>query len=129
MIYYINESSAPKPEISTNNNETTAIYRHTNKEKSTKKDIFDKMCEEQDYDAADKLVDQVGCDTCKKYKTSKQSAILYLHSKLKDYSYIFKISGSKFFLFELTVIGNKYKYVTFGEEDYTDDQYFSKISD
>lgn len=127
MIYLIKEAG-PIETISKSNEEISATYKFDNSNNTPEKQKFDKLCEEKDYDAADLLIDSVGCHVCRMYKTSKKSAIRYLHNKFKNYSYIFKIYGSKTFLFELTVIGNEYKYTTFGDESYTDDQYFSRIA-
>lgn len=96
----------------------------------TKKHI-DKMAYEEDYDTADEL-DYRATKVLKEYEDKgEEAAIKLLETEFKDYEYSMVLEeteyldyGAKAVTYTLSVIGDNTIFITSGDRDSSDDQYF-----
>ncbi len=107
---------------------------------TVKKNALDKAAEVDDYDKMNG-VDRIGSNAISVYTKSGAEAVRkYLDSELKDYDYQYALDDvreeygedvvskivDEYKNFTLRVFGNDYQYTTYGDENYSDDQYFTK---
>ena len=113
----------------------TKTTKHTIKSTSDNAETskrIDKYAEEEDYASAEKELDAKATKIIREYeKKGKDAALKMLENELKDYTYEMVIEdveyvdyGAKAVMYTLGVIGDKHAYVTTGDSDYSDDQYF-----
>lgn len=97
--------------------------------------FVDDMASTEDYEGADKVFDQALSDYFINLESKgREYAMETLDKDLKNYKYELTENvetfefGETYASGKLKVFGNKYIYNTFGEADYTDEQYFEKKS-
>lgn len=127
------KAGMPKRESKTITYEDTT---HTYKSKGSSKGRaeVDKLAKNEDYWTADRKYDLAGMKAIDAYsKGGKDEVTKLLSKELKGMEYDFAIHDSKCLddgyseiNFSLKVYGKNSVYNTFGEKDYSDDQYFSK---
>lgn len=105
---------------------------YKNSSNTEAKKNLDSIAEKYDYGEANRRFDLAMDNYFYNRDIGEDYAMDMLHSELKDYSYEFVIENFKNEYEEYTtgalkVYGNTYAYNTFGEKDYSDDQYFEKV--
>ena len=112
-------------------------YRNTQyKSKGTDngRNHIDELAANKDYDSAFDL-DLLGSSVVRAYKNKGKDqnvAKKALSDKVKDYDYEFNMyemkydDGEEHISFYLSLLGNNYMYEVSGDDEYTDDQQFSK---
>lgn len=125
---------------------TTVIvdsYTSTDPGNAEARKKFDSLAENEDYVEADQRFDYAADKAIKVYEKNGniKEAMSILKKELNGVRYEFKITdeqsddvpegydNERYFGYTLTVYGNKYGYRTFGEPDYSDEQYFFDIND
>ena len=112
---------------------TTHIFKKGSGSKK-QRSIIDAMAKSQDYDSARKF-DRIGEQALVAYKKDgEEAAKKILSEQMRNNSYEYSISdedwgsivaGSRYVSYTLTVFGNSKVYGTYGDADYSDDQYFA----
>lgn len=122
---------------------TRDSYTSTDPGNAEARKKFDSFAENEDYAEADERFDYAADKAIKAYEKNGniKEAMAILKKELNGVRYEFKITDEqsddvpegydkeRYLGYTLTVYGNKYGYRTFGEPDYSDEQYFFDIND
>lgn len=119
------------PDVQTTKTDYGSIRKiaYQNKSNTAGKNNLDKMAELEDYDSAISKFDNEVVNYAYNLQKGRDYADKILHERLKDYSYTLMESrehyaGEEYISYYLKVNGNNRSYITNGDGDYFDEQYF-----